>query len=574
MSRLLEVGMSTKRGSMRRVETSRWGQSYLWGSLEEFTAADSLLDGVHSIDMSRLAGTPAALDMYVHLSPGAPLAVHFYGAQRIPRKSRAPIFGALSTSKTLRTSYVLLHDPTLSLNENIGLGWYEGYRGFAAGPAIRAALNHIIEISKSPRTVLWGGSAGGYAALRHVGSITNAAALVWNPQTSIPRYRPGPVQRYAQIAFGTDDIYQAAAESPGMTIDLTTLPRPNWLDAHVVYLQEADDRHVRRHLSFLLKGTFPEAADEVRRRDTMFGLLSPNFYLHQSMWEPGHVRPPKPAITDFLVRMLDTDLSMPSIFTNLKSASQELIRLSKFPKAESAEFEMDAPLRQPKENPRIIQWGSRFGRDVISRVSTHHPILVSRSILGQSIITAFSIRNKTLPKTAIDFAATHNNEQRLVLLRDRRASASSALNEDPSIDFVVIDLLEEVRGTLNAGNGLIVTNHGYLRRVDGSSIVEHGFGTDEHGLLWSSRLDRLRKAVERIDAKLVVIDIDAAELRPQDWVWMGIPQPSDKVLEKWPVLINEARERLKNATWVSSGSPLSPLIVQADRLSRKLVEIF
>ena len=99
-------------------------------------------------------------------------------------------------------------------------------------------------------------------------------------------------------------------------------------------------------------------------------------------------------------------------------------------------------------------------------------VLVTRTVIGQSIITAYSIRKSHPPKTALDLASAEDNEQRLMLLRDRRASASTALPEDAELDFAILDLLEEARGTVNAGRGYIVTKHGHLRRMNGGPLVE------------------------------------------------------------------------------------------------------
>src|SRR5699024_3360059 len=170
-----------------------------WDGLTEFLESEYIPDGVQRIRVGYHNGSAVFLDLFVRLRPSRPLAVHFYGAQRIPRKTTEPTFSGLRISSELNASFVIFHDPTLSLTTEIGLGWYEGFEGFAAAPLIQRVIGHLAQSYEAPRTVLWGGSAGGYAALRNVGSLPNAAALVWNPQTSIPRYQKGPVQKYAKV---------------------------------------------------------------------------------------------------------------------------------------------------------------------------------------------------------------------------------------------------------------------------------------------------------------------------------------------------------------------------------------
>ncbi|WP_432790798.1 DUF6270 domain-containing protein [Brevibacterium sp. K11IcPPYGO002] len=551
-------------------------KTFYWQGLEEFLAVDALPDGIHRLRLSTSNGTALTLDLRIHLDQGAPMTVHFYGAQQFPRKNTDPIFGALPTSRDLGSSYVLIHDPTLSLSVDIGLAWYEGYKGFAAAPTIRTVLCHLAEISNAPRTVLWGGSAGGYAVLRHVGTIPNAVGFVWNPQTAITRYQPAPVRRYANLAFDSDDLARGAASTPGITVDLTTLPQMPWSKSSIVYLQEADDRHVSRHLAYLLADQFPEVSREVVRRDTLFGLITPNFYLHQSLWEPGHTRPPKSAMNAFLRRLLDMSLDLPEILSTLQQTSHDLIRASKSSFRGPVRFELDAPVKPVSSRIRTVQWGSRFGREVTAQMTDTAPALVTRSILGQSIITAFSVRKSPIPKTALDLAATANSEQRQYLLRDRRASAKAEFDGDSDVEVVVLDLFEEVRGTVNAGNGFIVTNHGFLRRSDGSDLTEHEFGSKRHRTLWKSRLERLNAISIENGVDLVLLHADAERLTIQDWEWLGIPEPTVEVLDRWSAMMDEVREQLPAATWIDAevDAPLHDVAtITGEKLAHVLTEL-
>lgn len=558
---------------MRRIESESWGRACEWDGLNEFLGAQELPDGLQRIRAGNHNGSPVYLDLFVRLIPGLPLAVHFYGAQNFPRKSTEPTFAGIGLSSELNASFILFHDPSLSLTTDIGLGWYEGFEGLAAAPVIRQVIRHVARSYAAPRTVLWGGSAGGYAALRNVGNIPNAAALVWNPQTAIPRYQKKPVRRYAEVAFGTDKIEQGASATKGIQLDLTQLPSPNWSTSPIVYLQEADDRHVRRHLAYLLNYYQPKIAAEVSLRDTMFGLVEEQFYLHLSHWDPGHRRPPKPAIVEFLNKLLHSTGPFTETLQNLESASHELIRLSHLPQRQPLSFELSASITQSKNLCRVMQWGSQFGRKVTDRASEMVPFLVTRSILGQSIITAFSIRKSDPPKTALNLSSSEDNEHRLTLLRDRRASAKSALDEDSGLHFVVLDLLEELRGTVNAGRGFIATNHGLLRRIDHGRIVERHFGSRQHRALWLNRLDRLKSAVETSDATLVVLDIDATKLADTEWAWLRIPRPSAAVLEHWHLRVSEARECLTGAIWIGADSPTASFSESIDAAAQELASL-
>lgn len=560
---------------MKNLPPSATLDRHKWDSMDQFLSSTGPANGIHCISLRSDEGHPTSLEFYLKLNPGTSLAVHFYGAQSYRKPGDTPIFKGYRTSENLQTSYMLLHDPTLSLTTEIGLGWYEGFRGFAASGFITAAAAHVARVARAPRTILWGGSAGGYAALRNVGALPNALAFVWNPQTSIPRYQPSPVRRYAQTAFGTASLTQATAGTTGHVIDITHQPPPSWNDSPVVYLQEADDSHVETRLSYLLHNRFPEVAHEVIRRDTMHGLVSPRFYLHQSPWKPGHSAPPQPVIEAFLRALVNLDSPLTNIFKDLTAQSRYLLHHTHESYRAPLITELDSPIFPPEGTARVLQWGSKFGQHVVAEASRAAPLIVKRSILGQSVITAYSKRKHPIPKTSLITRRAQNNEHWRMMLADHRASARTAIQEDPTIQFVVKDMLEEVRGTVDAGNYFIVTNHKLMRRVDRGPMVKHQFGDERHRRLWRNRLSRFREAIDDSNAHLIVVDVDANHLEPADWSWLGVPEPPAPAIEAWVTLMNDARKILTNANWIDihvSGNPLRQQVETTAKLVAETIQ--
>ncbi|WP_152345671.1 DUF6270 domain-containing protein [Brevibacterium sp. CFH 10365] len=555
---------------MRRLLDNRWGNTYEWSGIDEFLKATRIPDGVHRIKVGIHAGRWQALHVMVRLLPGRALTVHFYGAQTRRGGSDAPIFRSLRTSASLNASFVLVHDPSLDLDDELGIAWYEGYSGFAAATVIRAALSHLSTIAAAPRTVLWGGSAGGYAALRHVGSIPDAVAFVWNPQTSIPRYLKAPVTRYAMTAFGSPELPPPDSISGDFVFDLTEQARPNWTDAPVVYLQEADDRHVREHLAHLLAHLDPQMGKEVTLRDTMFGHITSNFYLHLSHWMPGHTPPPKAAVKEFLNLLVDTRLTLEETLANLETASRSMIRMTAPPDRKPSSFELVAPVRQPPQNLRAIQWGSRLGRESVSEMRAHVPVTVSRSILGQSVIAAFRMRAKSEPKTYLRLKDVRSPQHRRSILDDRRGSARAALLADPTVDVAVIDFLEEVRGIAYAGAGLTLTEHRNLTRADGHEVTNLAFGSAKHITLWRKRLARMREDLAAISTRIVVLDMNVSALNPSDWQWLGLNTPPREVIDAWVTVMEEARTALPHAVWIPLEETNQPLPDRTKGIGRRI----
>ena len=157
-------------------------------------------------------------------------------------------------------------------------------------------------------------------------------------------------------------------------------------------------------------------------------------------------------------------------------------------------------------------------------------------------------------------------------LADRRASASEIIGNDPTIQVVVMDMLDEIRGTVNAGNGFIVTNHGLIRRADGGKLIAHRFGDDRHRELWRTRLSRVQEAISQSNSRLVVLDVDAHELDRVDWEWMGLSRPHPSEMDKWHTLINDARELLSAAEWIPVCLDGVPLIEAAELAGSRVAE--
>ncbi|WP_152345675.1 hypothetical protein [Brevibacterium sp. CFH 10365] len=123
------------------------------------------------------------------------------------------------------------------------------------------------------------------------------------------------------------------------------------------------------------------------------------------------------------------------------------------------------------------------------------------------------------------------------------------MNEDTERDFVVVDLLEEICGTVNAGRGFFVTYHDRLRRKDGVPLIERLIGSEEHRSPRLSTPNQLSSAIEASSATLLVLDIDAARRKSNDWDWLRIPQPTETFLSQWHHRVHEACDVLKSAIW-------------------------
>ena len=94
-------------------------------------------------------------------------------------------------------------DPTLYLDDAIGLGWYVGpadrnWTETLAGLVSRVAR----DLGVGPAGVVYyGSSSGGFAAIAAACRTPGAGAIAINPQTDVLRYHPGAVKRLLDVCF-------------------------------------------------------------------------------------------------------------------------------------------------------------------------------------------------------------------------------------------------------------------------------------------------------------------------------------------------------------------------------------
>ncbi len=275
----------------RQHRPSMFGVQFRWSSLEHFLNAVDLRDGVHAFPLP--GAEHAVYEFYVRLRPGAPLLAHFHGAT--PRKPNdLPKITGLPISGDLPATLVIPSDPILDLDDAIRIGWHVGQRGVDVHAVAVSVLQHVAEVAASPRIVAWGGSGGGYAAIRIARDITGCVAFVWNPQTSIDAYSAPSVQAFRAVGRHEQTVLAGRPES-----DLT---HPGaWADfrGEVVCFQEESDWHVESHLLPTLRAVGCDL-DAEALVEGVLTRVSANLSVAISHWGDGHAPPPRPIIARML----------------------------------------------------------------------------------------------------------------------------------------------------------------------------------------------------------------------------------------------------------------------------------
>lgn len=284
------------------ARASRWGAAeFQWRSLEDFLATSRLRDGVHAVPLIGSDGSTLAYEFFLRTYPGAPVLAHFHG--NAPRsRNDLPMITGLGIAEPLPCTLFVPSDPLLDRDPALSLGWHIGPATHEVHRAATAILGHIAVVTGAPRVVAWGGSGGGFAAMRVARDMSSCIAFVWNPQTNVDAYVPASVRKFRDVA-GIDAVCDLSASA-----DINLAHDETWarFSGRVVYLQESTDWHVRAHLLPLVRAAGLETtADQLREQ--VVTRAHEHLIVGVSNWGSGHAPPPKPLIMELLGELTRAD---------------------------------------------------------------------------------------------------------------------------------------------------------------------------------------------------------------------------------------------------------------------------
>lgn len=256
------------------VEATAIAETDLFGPIrpvtpEAFFARSEIESGLHV-----LAYGPVKLPLLVRNRGASATFYGFHGAMGLGERRPLPIFQGRKVAPR-RLNTVLVCDPSLYLDPSVRVGWFLGNRHCPMQEVLPAIMDHLDRIMGAQRRVLWGNSAGGFAAIRYARSDDLAVAV--NPQTVLRQFIWGWVMPWLEQGWDARDrrSMRALADRIG---DLRGQP----LCRRLVYVQNRHDNHVARHLApfALAHGLTTEPGDDGR------------FRLILGDWREGHFPPP------------------------------------------------------------------------------------------------------------------------------------------------------------------------------------------------------------------------------------------------------------------------------------------
>lgn len=147
-----------------------------------------------------------------------------------------------------RAAYLSISDPTILINDELRLGWYSGSESFPLRSILEELLLNTIAVLSPRRTLFFGSSGGGYAALLYARSVEGSVSLTVNPQTNILSYYSSHVNDYFATCWPR--VSEDERANGPLVCDLATLYKDNPGRVSTVMLSSAGDRqHFVNHVS-------------------------------------------------------------------------------------------------------------------------------------------------------------------------------------------------------------------------------------------------------------------------------------------------------------------------------------
>lgn len=153
-------------------------------------------DGIHAVTIEG-----RVLDILVERG-GHPAALIFFNAAADRAKTpQLPIFSGLTVSQGLPATLIAVSDYSLTYDAQLGLGWYAGGHGAPLQDILPKLLKHLLAMLGCARSICYGGSGGGFAALYYAAQLPDSLPIAVNPQTRLSHYSQPFVRAFARACW-------------------------------------------------------------------------------------------------------------------------------------------------------------------------------------------------------------------------------------------------------------------------------------------------------------------------------------------------------------------------------------
>lgn len=217
----------------RTFDISRYAPEkyHAFRSLEDFLA-EPIREGISEI----LVGYMPLHIMFRDRGSDTTL-VHFHAALPSSGYNTYPVFPGLPTASRLGVNHLSLSDPNFRLPGRVDTGWFSGSLHQDLQGTLARVIRHATKAGVEDQAVLFGSSAGGFAALYYGAQLPGSVTICANPRVELGN-RPTSFFRNGEYAFpgmAQDDL-------AGCIDTSAAIPHAEAAGNTVAYIQNVQDK--------------------------------------------------------------------------------------------------------------------------------------------------------------------------------------------------------------------------------------------------------------------------------------------------------------------------------------------
>lgn len=180
----------------RKRSIARWGVTRWFESPAAFLR-QPVVDGLQTIQVKG-----RNLDILVRNRHSDTTLIVFHGA--LSRRQRTiPVLSGEGIAEFSGVNLVACADPSLDMGP-LSCGWFLGDEGIGRlRPILSPVIKYALEQIGSKRSILFGGSGGGYAAVNFAQDFEGSVALAMNPRLNLAGTPASAVPEYLRVCHGS-----------------------------------------------------------------------------------------------------------------------------------------------------------------------------------------------------------------------------------------------------------------------------------------------------------------------------------------------------------------------------------
>ncbi|MGJ3189217.1 hypothetical protein [Paenarthrobacter sp. FR1] len=276
-----------------RRDVSRYPRNHtVYSSLNEFLGVEHLPSEILSIEGAQ------PLDIF-YLPTGSATTVVSFHAAITGQGANLPMFSGFKVTQDWMPNQIFVSDPGLLASDDLTIGWFSATKELPLQVELPKVLSKLIDAAGGSRTMFWGPSAGGFAALFYSRFFPGSLAVPVNPQTILSNFNIAHQRSYTEAAFGAVTVEQHekvfATQLCSDLRDHYNGETPNY----ILYVQNITDPHVNLHMN-----PFLDSLNSLERVRTIM-----------DDWGAGHVAPSSERLREIIGSMSNPDTNWDQYFS-------------------------------------------------------------------------------------------------------------------------------------------------------------------------------------------------------------------------------------------------------------------